>query len=206
MKRIVILGDSHSASLNSPGGVMQRALEAHGFTVTMNAKGGRSAASFMAGEGGAAQLATLAASSPDLVLVFLGTNDIFRDAGKTKIAMTQIRDAFSGTGGTKVWAIGPPYWPAGFHAASAVPPLNTGAASIVALEGSVFTRVIDSRPLTKDIGAEGRSGTGVHFNSAGAKVWGTRLANTVLSAASGLGGGWVFLIGLGAIMIWKRRR
>ena len=177
--RFVLLGDSHSSGAGSPGGLLAKLLRRRGHTVTVNAKGGRSAASFLRTEDGAEVMVELADDHPDVVLVFLGTNDIGRGVKATRAAMEVIRKSFS----SSVVAIGPPYWPEGTDGER----LNAGALDVFALEREVFTSAIDSIPLTRDIGVDGRAKTatgsvGIHFNAKGAATWAKRLYLAILPA------------------------
>ncbi len=170
-KRVFVLGDSLSLYSKTPGGAFADALRAHGAQVTLNAKSGRSAASFFVGEDGRGILA--AAGKPDIIYVLLGTNDIWMSNLQADARyMARIRDAFPAS---EVWAIGPPSF--------ANPQTATGAARVVAMMKSVFPNFIDLRPLTP---STGRSPDGVHFTSAGGVELGKRLAAVAASSRGSL--------------------
>lgn len=121
-KKILFLGDSLSVSKGSAGGQLVELLRAAGATVTVNALGGRSANSFLAGslklhepEKGADQIEAELRDGPDTAIIFLGTNDIAGLAKKSSLKRTkasfqaivdQLRE-----GGVDVWGIGPPHFP-----------------------------------------------------------------------------------------------
>ena len=140
--------------------------------VRINARVGRSARSFLAGE--KSLLADDEAWRPTKVIVMLGTNDIDRGTGasaiaQTKDALRQIRDAYQAMG-AEVVAVGPPSFQGGKYA--------QGAPAVLAAMREVFgaDRVLDARPLT--VGA-GRSSSGVHFTKAGAAQAGKQIARAL---------------------------
>ncbi len=87
-RRILILGDSLSSTSTSPGGVLGTELRARGAAaVVVNGRVSRSAVNLWDGsngENGAAVIAPLAAGRPDVVVVFLGTNDAATGVGQAK--------------------------------------------------------------------------------------------------------------------------
>lgn len=179
-KKILILGDSLSASNSSPGGVLGAQLRAAGAaSVRVNGKVSRSAVNFFSGkngEDGAVVLANEVAQRPNLVFIMLGTNDMGLGQAADAAAFRRIRDAFVGYG-AEVYAIGPPSFSRADH--------TREAAVVYTTLASVFgaPRVIDWRQLSADqVLPPARSGDLVHFTSAGAAVAGQRLAAAVLAA------------------------
>lgn len=173
-RTVTILGDSLSASATAPGGVLATYLRRAGATdVHVNGKVSRSAINFFVGHGedGAAILATEAAARPDVVIVFLGTNDMGMGAAADVAAFTRIRSAFVANG-AEVWSIGPP--------AFASTTRNTQAVTVYATLRSVFgaDRVLDLRPLTTDVP---RKTDGIHFTTAGGATTGQRIAAALLA-------------------------
>lgn len=188
-QRVLIFGDSLSASSAAPGGVLARELTARGATVQINAKVGRSAWSFYNHEDHAAQLAAALAWKPDLVIVELGTNDIgLRDPTNP---MADLRNSLR-AGGADVWAIGPPSFAAG---------VRPGGDGMAVTMRDVFgaDRFIDWRPLSKDQTSTGRIADQIHFTAAGAEIAGKRLATAFVDAGGGIG--WVAL-GIVAALAW----
>lgn len=208
-KRVLIFGDSMShrgakeasnivavtEGVNrrgAPGDLLASHLLAAGAAAArLDARTGRSAYSFFAEPDHAAALAADVAWRPDVVLIFLGTNDMLRDLGKDRPRMERLRDTFA-QAGADVWAVGPPTFrpdrracleTAGGQCLAWSAPLNEVAVPTVAMMVSVFgpARFIDARPLTTDIltVAQGRSGDGVHFGS-GSALFAARLARAVL--------------------------
>ena len=120
-KKILFLGDSISAGKGTAGGQLVALLRAAGAEVTVNALGGRSAASFVRGsrglkepEKGLLQLADAVNDGIDTAIIFLGTNDLAGLAvGNTKeqtikpfrAIVTQLR-----TAGVEVYGIGAPHY------------------------------------------------------------------------------------------------
>lgn len=195
-KRVLVFGDSLThrggradpdgvpalpgvARSGSPGDLLASHLLAAGAgAVRINGRVSRSAINLWRsnnGEDGAAVVAAEAAARPDIVIVFLGTNDLGMNATADAAAFGRIAAAFRGA---QVWAVGPP--------AFARADLNAQAAVVVRTLQGVFGahRVIDLRPLTADIvvPAQGRAGDGVHFATAGAAKTAQRLAAAFAAA------------------------
>jgi lysophospholipase L1-like esterase len=177
-KKVLVFGDSLSASDGAPGGVLAARLRDAGAIVRRNGRVSRSAVNLFSGkngENGAAVIAAEVSYRPDIVLVVLGTNDMGLNAQADAAAFTRIRDAFT-TGGAKVYAIGPPAFSRADHARESVVVYDT--------LGRVFGagNVIDWRALSGDqVSPPARSADLVHFTSAGAQVAGQRLAAAVLA-------------------------
>jgi lysophospholipase L1-like esterase len=176
-KRVVIFGDSLSASSSSPGGVLGAHLTANGATLKINARVGRSAYNFYGREDTTAQLRELDAFAPHIAIVELGTNDIGLSLAVDQAKMVQLRDGLARAGATEVWAVGPP--------AFADAARNTGASQIVGMMRHVFgARFIDLRTLTADMTTTGRTSDGIHFTAEGGALVGGRLAHAFLDASS----------------------
>lgn len=175
-KRVLIVGDSLSASSAAPGGVLAQNLRGAA-EVLINAKVGRSAKSFWS-EGA---LLVPAGFQPDVAIVVLGTNDIVVGAGSDATAMTRIRNDLAGTG-AEVWAFGPPAFAPGHR-------LELGQPGVVDMMEDVFgSRFIDLRPITADlVGAGQRTSDGIHFPASTGKVAGERMAKAFLEAGGGMG-------------------
>lgn len=173
-RRVLVLGDSLSASSSAPGGVLGKYIRNAGAAdVRVNGKVSRSAVNFFAGtngENGALVLANEVALRPDVVIVWLGTNDLGLSASVDAAAFARIRDAFRAIG-AEVWSIGPP--------AFATSTRTVQAVTVYGTLSSVFgaDRVLDSRPLTADVQ---RTADGVHFPAASAATVGARLAAALL--------------------------
>lgn len=176
-RRILIIGDSLSypgqivtnltepttKNAAAPGAVLASLLlELGASAVRINAKVGRSAYNFFKSEQGDTLLAQDAAGNPDVVLVFLGTNDKSLNTTEDKKAFERIASAFPKA---DVWGIGPPQ--------------ASGYDPVFATMQAVFGRkLIDSRPYLE--GAT-KASDGVHFQQAGAQLLAERLA-VVLAA------------------------
>lgn len=175
-KRVLILGDSLSAAANTPGGQLGARLKAAGaVSVKVNGKVSRSAVNFFAGnngENGAMVLAAEVATSPQIVIVMLGTNDAASGVSTAAdaAAFVRIRDAFAKIG-AEIWAVGPPSF--------ARADLTASSTTVYGTLAGVFgtTRVVDFRPMT--VGAP-RTADGVHFTAPGAATVGAKLATTLL--------------------------
>lgn len=184
-RRVFVLGDSLSSRTNaqtydasaikltgSPGDFLATRLRGAGAAaVRVNAKSGRSAISLFSKENGNAILTEVAAFKPDLIIVFLGTNDIGYPANSDGTAFARIRNAFPYV---NFVVLGPPQF-VGVRANE----LNTGAEAVYNTLRSVFGRgasgayiAIDTRPLTP---TTGRAGDGIHFASSGAKAFAEQL-------------------------------
>lgn len=173
-KKVLIVGDSLSASLSAPGQVLGAGLLGAA-QVQVNAKVGRSARSFWTE--GVPLVPT--GFTPDVAIVVLGTNDIVVGAAADRAAMQRLRDQLV-AGGAEVWAFGPPSFAAGHR-------LEAGEPGIVALMRDVFgDHFLDLRPLTADlVGASARTADGIHFPASSGKVAGGRMATAFLGAEGG---------------------
>lgn len=189
-KRILILGDSltHRGARSAPDGrnvtesstrdgtpgdlLASKLLEAGASWARINGRVSRSAWNFFRVEDGDKILAAEAAREPDVVFVFLGTNDLGLDAGKDAAAFTTIRDAFPNA---EVWSIGPPT----FSSEKRTTQAETVYKTLRAVFGA--DRVIDLRPLTDDVD---RTTDGVHFPASSARIVAARLANAITDAGS----------------------
>lgn len=196
-KNVIVFGDSlstrwgkgsHQKALrvtetdttrpSSPGDYFASWLvRAGAHSVILNAKGGRSAYTFFSStvEDGPGQLRTLVATSPDIVFIILGTNDAYFKPSMMGVSEQRLRKIVSAfkKAGAEVWIVGPPYLPG--EGTKTIP------TQVIAYEKRVAgRRFIDMRPLTVDMkpGMAGRSGDGVHFTAAGARVLAQRLADT----------------------------
>ncbi len=170
-----------------PGALLAQNLLAAGASAARtDARVGRSAYNFWNREHAADLIAADRAWRPDLVIVSLGTNDIGLNLTADHNAMQKIKDAFAPV---EVFAIGPPSFPDG-----------RDTQPVVDMMKLVFgaDHFIDARIVTP-VGAGVRTGDGVHFTTAGAKVYAEGLTRSVLSAGpmtlSKLGGS---LIKIGA--------
>lgn len=189
--RIVIVGDSLSASAHAPGRVLGDRLAADGATVTVNARVGRSANNFYGREDWRQQLQQIAAAKPDVAIVVLGTNDIGLTMSVDQQRMAQLRDALRAAG-ADVYAFGPPAFPPGSR-------LEAGQPQVVAMMRGVFgaDRFLDLTPTTRDlVGSKHRTSDQVHFTAAGGDVAGQRMADQFRQAASSPGGGWPVAVAL----------
>lgn len=180
-KKIVLLGDSLSASSSSPGGQIAKHLTAHGAQVKIYAKVGRSARSFLREPDHQQQVQAIAAWQPDLAIVMLGTNDIGFSSTANRQAMAQVRLELASTG-AQVWAIGPPAF---------APGVRDGGQAVVDVMRDVFGpgRFMDLRRLTADLTASpGRAGDNIHFTAHGGAVVGQRVAQDFQAMGSGQAG------------------
>lgn len=193
-KRVLVFGDSltHRGGRADPDGVPAQPSVARGGSpgdllashllaagagaVRINGRVSRSAVNFWKGnngENGAAVIAAEAAARPDIVIVFLGTNDLGMNAAADAAAFRRIAASFPGA---QLWAVGPP--------AFARADLNAQAGPVYQTLAQVFGahRLVDLRPLTADIvtAGQGRAGDGVHFATAGAQKAAQRLAAALL--------------------------
>ncbi len=193
-KRILIFGDSlthHGHDSDPPGAEVTQGsdrsagpgdllgshlLELGAAAVRLDAKVGRSAYNFFRVEDATDLLKADNAWNPDIVIVFLGTNDIGLSMTKDAESMEKIRSSFANSG-AEVWAIGPP----SFAKASRM----DGTKEVVDMLDQVFgsNRVIDARPITTDlISSAYRTSDGVHFKSNGSKLFASRLARSLEEA------------------------
>ena len=186
-KRILIFGDSLShhgsdsaspifeagtaaPTASSPGDLLAARLLAQGAAaVRIDARVGRSAYNFFSREAWRELLAADAAWRPDVVLIILGTNDLGMGVQVTTERMRQIRDNFPLA---SVIGIGPPSFASAKNSNDAI--------IVVQLMRTVFSKFIDSRPLTTDLIVQGRAKDGVHFTATGAKAFAERLLLTLL--------------------------
>jgi lysophospholipase L1-like esterase len=205
-KHVLIIGDSLTAydpglqagplstkhSPPSPGVIFGAKLLAAGAaSVRRNSRIGRSAYSLFnqAREHGDAQMKAEAVKPTDVVVVFLGTNDLsvidyHNGAGLTEKYMNRIKAYFPGK---EFWTIGPPTCAYrnkdGVRDESQYP--NANAPTVIDVEKRVFgaDRFIDARPLTADIltPAQGRESEGVHFQASGAELFADRLYKAFLA-------------------------
>lgn len=175
-KRLLLFGDSLSASPAAPGQVMASRLGAA--AVRVDARVGRSANNFYAREDHEALIAADLAWRPDVVIVWLGTNDIGLSMSVDGARMAQIQREL-GAGGAEVWALGPPAFPKTGEGSR----LEAGAPAVVAMMASVFRgRFIDIRGASAPMapaGQNGRAADGIHFTAAGGEALGARLAQIV---------------------------
>jgi lysophospholipase L1-like esterase len=203
-ERVLVFGDSLSASPSSPGGVLGDLLRRDGAVVKIDAFSGRSAYNFFSTrEPYAAKLASDRNFKPTIVIVFLGTNDVASGVGATKDEpfMRQIHDAFPGA--QKI-AIGPP----AFTTPRA--DLNTKSQPIVDMMSRVFgSGFVDARPLTP---VGGRT-DGVHFSSTGAVAFAGAIHGHLTKKSGGLAahggpniGSWAILGVLLLGFAWWRLR
>lgn len=190
-KRILIFGDSLShrghdtdppvaevtedSDRNGPPGDLfaSHLLEMGANKVRINAKVGRSAYNFFRVEDADDLLKDDINWKPDIVFIFLGTNDLGLSMIKDAEAMERIRSVFA-KANAEVWSIGPPSFAKESRMAD--------TKEVVEMLERVFgvNRVIDARPLTSDlISSTYRTGDGVHFKSAGSKLFASRLARAV---------------------------
>lgn len=196
-------------SSSSPGDLLASQLLMRGAKrVRINARVGRSAWDVVKQNGGeGAMLADEVAKHPDIVFVFLGTNDLHLNRQSVLQAFAMIRNAFLRGGAQTVIAIGPPWFGAAKERAA--------AEGIYEDLRDVYgpDNVINFAERSHDLG---RTSDGVHFTPSGAQAaaarlatavdglsWGSgHLATPVLPVAIALGGGGL-LVGLA---LWWRRR
>lgn len=194
-KRILIFGDSLShrghdndppvsyvtsdnVTRNSsvPGDLLASYLIKYGGIypqVRINAKVSRSAWNFFRIEPFEKLLNEDLLWNPDIVIVFLGTNDLGLSAAKDKEAFEKIKRNFD-NGKREFIAIGPPSF--------ASTKLNNDSPFVVDTLKKVFgvSNFIDSRYLTKDlIGPSYRSRDSVHFTNRGAHRFAEQLASRI---------------------------
>lgn len=174
-RRILLIGDSHSAGTSTPGGRLAAELQSRGAAnVRVDARKGRSAVSLWKEAGVAQAMAANVDWKPDIVVVMLGTNDATLTGVKAdEAAFRRIVAAFPST--VALVAIGPPTFPTR-------PDLERGAVNVYATLARVFGpgSVIDARPL-------GATDTGYHFTSTAAKPFALALADALTGAAKAPG-------------------
>ena len=184
--------DTRTDRISAPGDLLASWLVWAGAAVArIHAKVGRSANNFWSGweSDHDAVIATLQAWKPDLVFIFLGTNDAGLNMTVDGQKMDMIRKAFADAG-AEVWAIGAPSFPVSGRGSTTSDGklLNEEVEKVYTMQRRVFgpDRVIDTRPLTADIltWAQGREGDGIHFRSIGAQTFAVRLA-AALGAPAG---------------------
>lgn len=234
-KSVLVLGDSltHRGARTQPDGVdvtesssrsgspgdllASYLLEAGARTARINGRVSRSAVNFWKGNNGEAGGRVLAEESaqrrPELVFVFLGTNDLGMDPSADARGFQLIDETFRANGAYVV-AIGPPSF--------ASVDLQRKAETVYLTLRQVFgARVIDLRPLTTDVlvPSQGRSNDGIHFGSTGARKVAARLAAAVIAFGRPFPARvtvrpWL-IVGVavvaaataaGAAVLWRRRR
>lgn len=219
-RRVLILGDSLSAASWAPGGALAAELRKAGAAeVRVDARVGRSAVNLWNGTNGenGATIAAEAARRPDIVVVFLGTNDAASgvSAAADEAGFRRIVATFAP--GTEWWVVGPPAFPKR-------PDIEARAVPVYATLARVFGpgRVLDARPLTP---ATGRKSDGVHFTALGGPAFGRVLAAALVPAAAPtsasasaiapftvgawrwtLGGAALAALGVGLAVVIRRRR
>jgi len=169
-----------SARSGSPGDLLASyLLEAGARAARINGRVSRSAVNFWKGNNGEAGSQVMVEESvrrrPDLVFVFLGTNDLGLNTQADQKAFQLIDETFRANGATVI-AIGPP--------AFASEALTREAVVVYQTLQRVFgDRVIDARPISTDLvtPSQGRASDGVHFASQGARVFAARLAAAVVA-------------------------
>lgn len=196
-KRVLVFGDSltHRGSRTAPDGVdvtessarsgspgdllASYLLEAGARAARINGRVSRSAVNFWKGTNGENGSQVMVEESvrrrPDLVFVFLGTNDLGLNAQADAQAFRLIDETFRANGATVI-AIGPPSF--------ASETLTSEAAVVYQTLRQVFgLRLIDARPISTDLvlPSQGRASDGVHFASQGSRVLAARLAAAVVT-------------------------
>jgi lysophospholipase L1-like esterase len=191
-KRVLVFGDSltHRGSNDAPNGRdvtegITRSSSSPGDLLAsylvvkngaaaarINGKVSRSAYNFWRIEDAEAILKEEAAWNPNVVFVFLGTNDLGLNTSKDKEAFVKLHDAL-GINGADLWAIGPP--------AFADQTDTDRSPAVYRTLKSVFgsDHVIDLRDLTQDLKTVGRTSDGVHFTVSGAKTAASRLSKQI---------------------------
>lgn len=155
-----------SRQSNAPGDLLASMLYERGAVVRTDAKVGRSANSFWNSEPAADLIASDLQFAPNVVIVFLGTNDLGLTMSIDQGAMAKIRDAFKGIPGIQIWAVGPPAF------ANVV--YQQQADDIYTMLVNVFgaDHVVDARQLTTTMN---RASDGVHFSTNGAQDFANKL-------------------------------
>lgn len=150
----------------APGVVLARhLLDLGARSVRINAKVGRSAYNLFRSENGDRLLAEDVAWDPDIVLVFLGTNDKGLAPLQDAAAFERIVKSFPRE---DVWALGPPQ--------------AVGYDGVIETMTEVFGRkLLDTRALLTD-GL--KAADGVHFTQEGAKILADRIAVALASTPS----------------------
>jgi lysophospholipase L1-like esterase len=118
---------------------------------------------------------------PDIAIIILGTNDLSYDVQTNRTAFTQLKTPFD-LAGIPVFHIGPPAFDPTQRAKE-----YKLAGNVVAVGRELFgKRFLDAQPMTQDIltPEQGRAGDFVHFKLAGAKLWATRMADTLTHAVT----------------------
>lgn len=166
---VAILGDSLSVGAGSPGGVVARRLREQGATVQIDAKSGRSAISYMGEE--------RTPLRANLVIVFLGTNDVLWPTEKAISAMKQLLDTLPKN--AKIVAIGPPTFDnkavgsGGGHMQERSYLWMPKASRLFASRGIPF---LNSNAITNDLTSrDHRKEDLIHFNGKGAELFGNRI-------------------------------
>lgn len=196
-KRVLVFGDSlthrgartapdgvdvteSSARSGSPGDLLASyLLEAGASAVRINGRVSRSAVNFWKGNNGENGSQVMVEESvrrrPELVVVFLGTNDLGLNAEADARAFRMIDETFRANG-AQVIAIGPPSF--------ASETLTREAEVVYQTLRQVFgPRLIDARPISADLvlPSQGRASDGIHFASQGSRALAARLAAAVVT-------------------------
>lgn len=187
-KRVLVFGDSltHRGSRTAPDArevtegvdrtsgapgdlLASHLLQLGAAAARINGRVSRSAYNFFRIEDATDILAEEVAWKPDLVFVFLGTNDLGLNAAKDAAAFEALRQPFADAG-AEVWAIGPP--------AFAKDTARAQAKVVYKTLAKVFgrDRVLDLRPLSQDAA---RTDDGVHFTAQGAAQVAAALADRI---------------------------
>jgi len=195
-------------SSSSPGDLLASQLLARGAkAVRINARVGRSAWDLVKRDGEGAVLDAEVARRPDVVFLFLGTNDLNLNQHSVMSAFAMIRNAFLRNGAATVIAISPPAFRDATKQARAI--------GVYEAQYDVFgpKNLIRFFDLSHDLS---RTNDGVHFTPSGAAAAAARLADAidrlawsephpvtpVLPIAIALGGSGIFV----ALALWWRRR
>jgi lysophospholipase L1-like esterase len=192
-RRILIFGDSltHRGSNDAPNGInvvekfdrnssspgdllASKLLELGAASARINGKVSRSAYNFFRIENSPI-LADEVKRKPNLVFIFLGTNDVGLAQKQDQAAFQELHDVFV-KGGAEVWAIGPP--------TLAKKPAGEIEEVYDTLRKVFGANVIDLRSLTQDMTSTGRTSDSTHFTSSGAKLLAGRIAATLRSPAA----------------------
>lgn len=180
-RKVLIVGDSLSypgrspleyttpaevPATAAPGVVLARhLLDLGARAVRINAKVGRSAYNLFRSENGDRLLAEDVAWGPDIVLVFLGTNDKGLGPLQDAAAFERIVKSFPRE---DIWALGPPQ--------------IAGYDDVVATMTEVFGRkFVDTRGMLTEVP---KASDGVHFTRDGAKLLADRIAVALASTPS----------------------
>lgn len=192
-----IIGDSLSTG-NGPGIIMVDYLDAKMHT-TVDGKKGRRIYDLYENLPSFVEVA----KKNDIVIVFLGTNDRNKNYEVTKNRLLKIKQDMP----VPVIMIGPPFF--------ACQDCDAEVADVIRAGREVFgERYVDSREFTYDLIATGRTSDGIHFNTEGAKVFGARLASTILGETLTISAirkvhtwiKWPIALGIGVVTGWLANR